>query len=61
MVNVVDRVEQLGSHAHERGIRRVENPYLRFTCAPSPTAESALTLADAWWRGWDRAEQRMPG
>ena len=57
-MNMPDPIEQLGLHAHERGIPWAENPYVKFagpTIGTAATAEAALTLAAAWWRGWDRA------
>ena len=61
-MNVPDPVEHLGLLAHRRGIAWAENPYVKFVgpaMGTAATADAALTLAAAWWRGWDRAAQGM--
>jgi hypothetical protein len=59
-VDVPARVEQLGFESRYSGLSREENPYLEV----SPLSRVKLNelriareLADAWWRGWDRANQ----
>jgi hypothetical protein len=56
-ISVPERVEQMGFDAHQAGVPRIENPYID----PDPPiagpadVQAATVLADAWFRGWDRA------
>jgi hypothetical protein len=53
------RAELMGFVAHHADVRRERNPYLQFAMTlradHSANREAAVTLAAAWWRGWDRA------
>ena len=50
--------EAEGFEAHERGLRKVENPHRRPSNPTSPSLlapEARAQLAAAWDQGWDRA------
>ena len=45
--------ESFGFLARKVKDNRDSNPYLKYLQHQSPTTQA---LADAWWRGWDRAD-----
>lgn len=47
------RAEEMGSISREMGDPRESNPYLQHVYV-SPVL--AREFAEAWWRGWDRAD-----
>ena len=53
-ISPVQEAESFGFLARQVNDERVSNPYLTFLEGQSPTTQ---TLADAWWRGWDRADE----
>jgi len=56
-VDVPQRVGQMGFEARTNGVPRHHNPYVTTTdLAAKPRSEVEHELADAWWRGWDRAD-----
>ena len=50
------RAESMGSMCREVGDPRDRNPYLEHLDV-SPAI--ARELAEAWWRGWDRADAAL--
>ena len=55
---LVQTCEKAGADARLHGFRRAENPYA-LSAARSVSllaAADRLRLAEAWWRGWDRAD-----
>ena len=59
------RAEDGGLAAWTSGLARDENPYASPAAKPfvdPHNAEIARLLAEAWWRGWDRASAlSLPG
>jgi hypothetical protein len=59
---LVQACEKAGADARLHGFARADNPYAR-SAARSVSllvAADRLRLAEAWWRGWDRANAETP-
>jgi hypothetical protein len=59
---LVQACEKAGADARLHGFARADNPYAR-SAARSVSllvAADRLRLAEAWWRGWDRAHAETP-
>ena len=54
MVTPEKRAEHSGFLSGMADVPREENPYTTGSGSPSPTP--VRQLAEAWWRGWDRAK-----
>ena len=50
--------ESFGFLARQVNDQRASNPYLMYLQQRSPTTQ---VLAEAWWRGWDRADAILQG
>jgi hypothetical protein len=56
---IVKRVEQLGFASQRGEVKRDENPYSELAETVASGDCLAQSLAEAWWRGWDRASGGM--
>ena len=60
--SVLKSTELCGFAARSSGIRRDENPHLGAVSLPLTSVtehERRSVLAQAWWRGWDRADRDL--
>ena len=61
-LRLVQACEKAGADARLHGFARADNPYAQ-SVARSVSLRAAadrLRLAEAWWRGWDRADAAAP-